>query len=193
VQGKGFARTETRFPLRNSRGLLRVCRQISDNTLKVKGKVIPGRYAPFLEDVPGSVGMAPPNITSALDKRWVVSFTLQRRYCRESWEGLRAGLKAMGKKNSSRLCWGSTWPSPVKSFSGPSSAGLMTIFYCLRFETTTTWRTTFPYLQPPGIGWPSYTSKHWVPFSSPPTAHVIRSHIYKFSSYFTEKNITSPL
>jgi hypothetical protein len=27
------------------------------------------------------------------------------------------------------------WPSPAQSISGPSSAGLITIFYCLRFET----------------------------------------------------------
>jgi hypothetical protein len=26
------------------------------------------------------------------------------------------------------------WPSPAQSFSGPSSMGLVTIFYCLRFE-----------------------------------------------------------
>jgi hypothetical protein len=28
------------------------------------------------------------------------------------------------------------WPSPAHSFSGPSSLGLATIFYCLRFETS---------------------------------------------------------
>jgi hypothetical protein len=32
------------------------------------------------------------------------------------------------------------WSSPAKSFSGPSPAGFMTIFYCLRFETPLTWR-----------------------------------------------------
>jgi hypothetical protein len=26
-----------------------------------------------------------------------------------------------------------------------------------------------PYLYPPGTGWPSYTPRHWVPFSPPPT------------------------
>jgi hypothetical protein len=31
------------------------------------------------------------------------------------------------------------WSSPVHSFSGPSLAGLMTTFYCLRFETPPTW------------------------------------------------------
>jgi hypothetical protein len=28
------------------------------------------------------------------------------------------------------------WPSPAQSFSGPSSVGLVIIFYCLRFETS---------------------------------------------------------
>jgi hypothetical protein len=44
----------------------------------------------------------------------------------------------------------------------------MTIFYYLKFETVT-WKARSPYLCPPVTGWPSYTSKHWVPFSSPPT------------------------
>jgi hypothetical protein len=43
------------------------------------------------------------------------------------------------------------WSSSAQSFSGPSAAGLVTIFYCLRFETPLTWR-----------------ARHWVPFSSPP-------------------------
>jgi hypothetical protein len=33
------------------------------------------------------------------------------------------------------------WPSPAQSFSGPSHAELMTIFYSLRFDTPTTWRS----------------------------------------------------
>jgi hypothetical protein len=31
------------------------------------------------------------------------------------------------------------------------------------------WRARSPYLYPPGTWWPSYTPRHWVPFSSPPT------------------------
>jgi hypothetical protein len=31
------------------------------------------------------------------------------------------------------------------------------------------WRARSPYLYPRGTGWPSYTPRHWVPFSSPPT------------------------
>jgi hypothetical protein len=40
------------------------------------------------------------------------------------------------------------WPSPAKSFSGPSPAGFMTTFYCLRIETPLTWRARPPYLYP---------------------------------------------
>jgi hypothetical protein len=45
----------------------------------------------------------------------------------------------------------------------------MTTFYCLRFETPPTWTTRSLYLYPPGTGWPSYTPRHLVSFSSPPT------------------------
>jgi hypothetical protein len=45
----------------------------------------------------------------------------------------------------------------VSTFTGPSPAGLMATFYCLRFET------------PPGTKWLSYNPRHWVPVSSPPT------------------------
>jgi hypothetical protein len=40
--------------------------------------------------------------------------------------------------------------STAQSFSGPSPAGLMTTFYCFRFETPPTWRARSPYLHPPG-------------------------------------------
>jgi hypothetical protein len=46
---------------------------------------------------------------------------------------------------------------------------LMTTFYCLRFEIPPTWRAKSPYLYPSGTGWPGYTPRHWVSFSSPPT------------------------
>jgi hypothetical protein len=54
------------------------------------------------------------------------------------------------------------WPLPAKSFSGPSPAGLLTIFYCLKLETPQTWRTRSPHLYheqggpliPPGTGFP---------------------------------------
>jgi hypothetical protein len=67
------------------------------------------------------------------------------------------------------------WSSPAQSFSGPSPAGLMTIFYCLGFETPSTWGGgKFPYLYPPGIGWPDYTHRHWVYMRS----HAICARAY---------------
>jgi hypothetical protein len=62
------------------------------------------------------------------------------------------------------------WSSPGQSFLGPSPAGVMT-FHCLRFKTPPTWRAKSPYLlvYAPETGWPSYTPRYWVPFSSPPT------------------------
>jgi hypothetical protein len=43
------------------------------------------------------------------------------------------------------------------------------IFYSLRSETSPTWRAVSLYLYPPVTGWPFYTTRHWVPVSSPPT------------------------
>jgi hypothetical protein len=61
------------------------------------------------------------------------------------------------------------WSSPAQSLSRLSPVGLMTIFYCLKFEIPSTWRTKSPYLYPPGKVWPGYTPRHWVLFTSPPT------------------------
>jgi hypothetical protein len=62
------------------------------------------------------------------------------------------------------------WSSPVQSFLGPSPAGLVNIFYCLRFEAL------------PGTGWPSYTSRHWVPFSSSPTTRRAMVEVFEPAS-----------
>jgi hypothetical protein len=62
-----------------------------------------------------------------------------------------------------------SWASPAQSFSGPSPAVLMAIFHCLRFETPPIWRTSSQYLYPPGTGWLSYSLRHWISSSSPPT------------------------
>jgi hypothetical protein len=69
-------------------------------------------------------------------------------------------------------------PSPAQSFSGPSSAWLKTTFYCLRFETPPTWRVRSPNLYLPGTGWPGYTPKHFVPFSSPPKIRRTTVEVY---------------
>jgi hypothetical protein len=58
---------------------------------------------------------------------------------------------------------------PFTIGAGPSVTGLVTIFYCFKFKTPPTWRARPPYSYHPGTGWPSYTPRHWVPFSSPPT------------------------
>jgi hypothetical protein len=62
----------------------------------------------------------------------------------------------------------------------------MTTYYCLRFETPPNWRATFPYLYPPETGWPSYTPRHWVPFSSPPTTR--RATVEVFDPVSTRLN-----
>jgi hypothetical protein len=56
------------------------------------------------------------------------------------------------------------WHSPAQSFSGPSSAGLMTTFCCLRFETPPTWRARSLYLYPPEQGGPVIAPGTGLPF-----------------------------
>jgi hypothetical protein len=75
---------------------------------------------------------------------------------------------SLGRKSVSAV-YNCCWPSPAQSFSGPSPAGLVTVFCTLRFEITPTWKARSPYLYTPGTGWSSYTSRYWVIFSSPPT------------------------
>jgi hypothetical protein len=72
------------------------------------------------------------------------------------------------RREDGSVIYNCSWSSPAQSFSGPSPAGYMTIFHCLRFETPTTWKVRFPYLYPPRTGWLSYTPRHWIPFPSPP-------------------------
>jgi hypothetical protein len=78
------------------------------------------------------------------------------------------------------------WPSPSESFSVPSPAGLMTTFHFLRFETSPTWRARSPYLNPPGTGWPSYTPRHWVPFS--PSHTTLRATVDVFDLASTRES-----
>jgi hypothetical protein len=82
------------------------------------------------------------------------------------------------------------WPSPAQLFSGPSSAGLMTKFYCLRFETSPTWRARSPYLYPPRRRWPIYTPRHWVPFSSPPTTRRATVEVFDPASTRMSRSTT---
>jgi hypothetical protein len=76
-------------------------------------------------------------------------------------------------------CW---WASPAQALSGPSPMGLMTIFYCLRFESLSTWRARSPFLCPPGTGWSNYIPRHWVPFSSSPTTCKAMVEVFDHTS-----------
>jgi hypothetical protein len=49
------------------------------------------------------------------------------------------------------------WASPAQSFPGPSTAGLMTVFCCLRFQNPTTRITRSSYLYPGGTEWLRYS------------------------------------
>jgi hypothetical protein len=50
-----------------------------------------------------------------------------------SWEFVDLG-RPLWRENGS-VVYNYYWPSPAQSFSGPSPSGLMTIIYCLGFET----------------------------------------------------------
>jgi hypothetical protein len=67
----------------------------------------------------------------------------------------------------------------------------MAIFYCLRFETPAIWRTKSPCLYPPGTGWPSYTPRHWVPFSSPPLLERLFCPFYNPTAWAAARNSSS--
>jgi hypothetical protein len=101
------------------------------------------------------------------------------RQLRVCWLGGRGSLW----RGDGFAVYNCCWSSPAQSFLGPSTAGLVTTFYCLRFETPPTWRARSPYLYPPGTGWPSYTPRHWVPLSSPLTTR--RDTMEVFEPAFT--------
>jgi hypothetical protein len=86
------------------------------------------------------------------------------------------------------------WSSPAHSFPCPSPAGLMTTFYCLRFDTPPTWRATSPYLHtqeqggpvtPPGTGFAFHRLLRFAGirrrYSNPPP----RGNQIHSQSYFT--------
>jgi hypothetical protein len=59
-----------------------------------------------------------------------------------------------------------------QSFLGPSSAELMTVFCCLKFETPATWRARFPY----------FPQEEGGPFI-PPSIALVLCETHKYSSY----------
>jgi hypothetical protein len=83
------------------------------------------------------------------------------------------------------------WPSPAQSLLGPSSAGLMTIFYCLRLETPPTCRSRSPYLYPSETGCPSYTPRCWVPSSSPRTTRRATVEVLEPASTGAAQSVTT--
>jgi hypothetical protein len=95
-----------------------------------------------------------------------------------------AGLLVWGalwRENGSPV-YNCCWSSPAQSFLGPNPAGLVTIFYCLRFETPPTWKARSSYLYRPGTGWSSYTPRHWVPVLTPPTTRRATVEVFEAAS-----------
>jgi hypothetical protein len=68
---------------------------------------------------------------------------------------------SLTRRRVCNLLYNCFWALPEQSLLGRSPAELTAIF-TVSFETPPTWRTRFPYLYPPGTGWPSYTSGHRV-------------------------------
>jgi hypothetical protein len=94
--------------------------------------------------------------------------------------------RSLWRENGSAI-YNCCWSSPAQSFLGQSPAGLVTIFYCLRFETPPTWRARSPYLCPPGTGWSGLTPRHWV---TPPSS-CMRSSLYSVGAASTENTASS--
>jgi hypothetical protein len=58
-----------------------------------------------------------------------------------------------------------------------------------RFETSPTSRTRSPHLYPPGTGWPSYTPRHWIPFSLPPTTRRATEEVFEPVTKYTVESL----
>jgi hypothetical protein len=61
------------------------------------------------------------------------------------------------------LLYNCFWALPEQSLLGEVSQSLQP-YFTVSFETPPTWRARFPYLYPPGTGWPSYTQGIGFPF-----------------------------
>jgi hypothetical protein len=70
----------------------------------------------------------------------------------------------------------------ITTAAGPCQCSHSRVFYCLRFETPVTKRASSLHLYPPGTGWPSYTTRHWVPSSLPPTTHRATVEVFEPAS-----------
>jgi hypothetical protein len=81
-------------------------------------------------------------------------------------------------------CW---WASIAQSFSGNNPVGLLTIFYCLRFEAPPTWRARSPYLHPQEQGGPIISP--WNGFVTTPSLPTTNTSTlsYYWALTFTEQ------
>jgi hypothetical protein len=66
-------------------------------------------------------------------------------------------------------------------------------YFTVSSETPPTWRARFPYLYPPGTGWPSYTPGHWVPFMSSLTIPFMLKQLYTRNTKHRHSNHNSSL
>jgi hypothetical protein len=66
--------------------------------------------------------------------------------------------------------------------------------YWFRFEIPPAWKARFPFLYPPGTGWPSYNPRHWVPFPSPPMICRAMVEVFEPSSIWVtgQNQLTLP-
>jgi hypothetical protein len=69
--------------------------------------------------------------------------------------------------------------SPAQSFMYSNSAGLMTKFYCFRSKTSPKLEHQVPIFISRETGWPSYTTRYCVPFSSLPTTRRATVEVMK--------------
>jgi hypothetical protein len=76
--------------------------------------------------------------------------------------------RSLSRENGSAV-YDCCWSSPAQSFLGPSTARLVTILYCLRFETPPTWRARFPYL---------YLQEPGGPVTPPGTGFALNGRLY---------------
>jgi hypothetical protein len=79
------------------------------------------------------------------------------------------------------------WSTSTQSFWGPSPEGFMITFYCLRFDTPPTWRARSLHIYPPETRWPSYTHRHWIPFSLPQATRKATAEVFEPASTLTRE------
>jgi hypothetical protein len=87
------------------------------------------------------------------------------------WQLRRFAINAssLTRKRVCNLLYNCFWALSEQSHLSRSPTEL-TAYLTVSSETPPTWRARFPYLYPPGTGWPSYTPGHWV---TPPGCTVV--------------------